>query len=1198
MKISRRADATPHPVRTGTAESVRVEVAVGPASSERTVTVSMPRERYSPQLGEDLGELLQDRFGASSSELELTLSVRGGAVARYIMSAIGPGVSVDVDALERDVATLARSWHDELGQLAREDPHGIVELFPRSYRDRVAPQLAAAHVAVVTAMLDERRTLAMHVDLRADGLHVDGFHPDGQLILSDFLPLLESVGLTVIEERPDRLGGEHDLWAHDFLCTPALGGIAPEPGMLAAAIDACWEGRCEVDSLNRLVTTAGMPWQDIAVLRAYRRYRRQLGTAFTTEYVNDALVHNPVAALALIGWFRARFDPDHDDPDAAAVALEAINDIESRDMDRILRDLFELIGATVRTNAFATVDDTSLWEQSPPTLALKFDGAAVPEAPDPRPWREIFVHGPLLEGTHLRAGPKARGGLRWSDRHDDVRTEVLALMQAQVLKNALIVPTGAKGGFVVKRAGNDPADQVEDRYRRFVTALLSVTDNLVGGASVHPERVHCWDEGDPYLVVAADRGTATFSDVANELAIQHGFWLGDAFASGGSTGYDHRRLGITARGAWEIARLHFAEIGIDPETEEISAVGVGDMSGDVFGNGMVRSATLRLVGAFDHRHVFIDPDPDPAAALVERQRLKELAGSSWDDFDRQVLSEGGMVIPRSAKAVELSAQAQMLLSTAEAAMTPPQLIRALLGLNVDLLWFGGIGTWVRGDDETDEAVGDRANAEVRIPVSNLRARVVVEGGNLAMTRAARWQYAARGGRANLDAIDNAAGVAISDAEVNLKILLDGAVGDGTISETERAKLLDDWTDDVVADVLGRVRRQAWSLGAEVARGAGVRPALALVRRSQPAIFDQALPGIEDLDEDIGLSRPQVAVLSSIVRRDLADRMLANAFFDPLLDSERASRLLPAGATERFADHVQAHPLRRQLAAAALANNLVNLLGPTSVWSLAMLTGPERRSGDPIPDAALDRTQLALIAAMEMLDLHPILLRIDEERDLLGAERRRQAEAVLAQTVEALGAVLLRSHLDPALIEDGRRVLRSMRAALESAAIGPPPRQAARASELDTLSDNLVAPDVAAVLATAPDLHAAPAVLRLAAERGDLDVPHATDVILRVSAALGLDRLERAIERDRVLDDRWALLQGHGVRSDIEDVRWQAAKEVLARGDGTSAIETFVADHNERIQSAAELVSAVDRTRPTRLDAIAVAVRAVRDVLTG
>ncbi|MDX1511859.1 MAG: NAD-glutamate dehydrogenase, partial [Nitriliruptorales bacterium] len=1104
-----------------------------------TVVVSMPRDRYSPQLGDDLAELLRERFAAGAVELELTLSARQGAVARYELTGRADSSQVDLDQLDRDVAALARSWRDEVALFVRSDRHGICDLFPRSYRDRVPPHLAAEHAAVINEMIDEGGTLALHVDLRPDGLHVAGFHPGGPLILSRFMPLLESVGLTVIEEIPDQLGGSEDLWAQDFLCTPARGGITPAPSMLADAIEACWSNRCEVDSLNQLVTTAGMPWQDVAVLRAYRRYRRQLGTAFTTEYVNEALVDNPVAALALVAVFRHRFDPSHRDQDSTGhddlvrEAVAAIDDVESRDQDRILRDLLELIGATVRTNAFTVRDGVGFWEQPSPTIALKLDGAAIPSAPSPRPWREIFVHGPLLEGTHLRAGPKARGGLRWSDRHDDVRTEILQLMQAQVLKNALIVPTGAKGGFVVKRPTGNVGADVADRYRRFVSALLTVTDNLVAGASVHPADVRCWDDGDPYLVVAADRGTATFSDMANELAAAHDYWLGDAFASGGSVGYDHRGLGITARGAWEIARLHFAEIGIDPETEEISAVGVGDMSGDVFGNGMVRSSTMRLLGAFDHRHVFIDPDPDPAAALEERKRLKDLPGSCWDDWDRAVLSDGGLIVSRSAKRVELTPQVQALLGTAEASLTPPELIRMLLGLNVDLLWFGGIGTWVRADAEENDTVEDRANAECRVSVSQVRARVVVEGGNLAMTRAARWQYAARGGRANLDAIDNAAGVAISDAEVNLKILLAGAVADGTITEEERRQLLVDWTDEVVADVLGRVRRQAWSLGAEVAKGASIRPGVTLIRRSRPDDVDEALPGIDDLDEDIGLSRPQVAVLGSIVRRHLADRMVASAAFDSLLDSERAGRLLPAGARARLSEHVNDHPLRRHMAATSLANDLVNLLGPAATWSLAMVTGPSRRSGDRVPDEVLDRASLALVAALEMLDVHPMLLRIDAERDLLGAERRREAEAVLATTVQALGAVLLRHPITAESVAAGRSVLRTMRAALDDGAIGPESRRTARAATRDLLEDNLVAPDVANLLATAPDLWVAPVLLRLARDAPELDVPAATDVILRTNGALGLDRLEQALDRDLSLEDRWARLQAWGVRTDIE-----------------------------------------------------------------
>ena len=481
-------------------------------------------------------------------------------------------------------------------------------------------------------------------------------------------------------------------------------------------------------------------------------------------------------------------------------------------------------------------------------------------------------------------------------------------------------------------------------------------------------------------------------------------------------------------------------------------------------------------------------------------------------------------------------------------------------------------------------------------VSQLRARVVVEGGNLAMTRAARWQYAARGGRANLDAIDNAAGVAISDAEVNLKILLASAVDDGTITDQERRQLLVDWTDEVVADVLGRVRRQAWSLGAEVAKGASIRPGVTLIRRSRPEDVDQALPGVEELDEDIGLSRPQVAVLGSIVRRHLADQMVDGEAFDPMLDAERAARLLPAGARSRLSGHVDGHPLRRHMAATSLANDLVNLLGPTAPWSLAMVTGPARRSGDRVPDDVLDRASLALVAALEMLNVHPMLLRIDEERDMLGAERRREAESALALTVQALGAVLLRRPITAASVTAGRVVLETMRGALDGGEIGPESRRVARAATRDMLEDNLVAPDVAHLLAMAPDLWVAPVLLRLAVDAPDLDVPAATDVILRTNAALGLDRLEQALDRDLSLEDRWARLQAWGVRTDIEEVRWLAAASILAGGTGPAAVEAFLDDRRARVRAATELIAAVDRTRPTRLDAVAVSVRAVRDAL--
>ncbi|QRN80609.1 MAG: NAD-glutamate dehydrogenase, partial [Nocardiopsis sp. BM-2018] len=606
--------------------------------------------------------------------------------------------------------------------------------------------------------------------------------------------MLGHLGLETVDERPTTLVTE-GVTVHVYDIGVRLPvGLRLDPDRLTeirSTFEGLVLGEVEADGLNRLVTLAGLDRREVAVLRTYVRYLRQ----------------------TLVGLFRARFDPVVVDRDpavsAARAALdEVLDEIQVLDEDRICRSLLALIEATLRTNAFLG--------RAP--ISIKLDPMQLPDLPRPRPAVEVFVCSPDVEGVHMRAGPIARGGLRWSDRPEDFRTEVLGLVKAQVVKNAVIVPVGAKGGFVVKRTPDDPAalrEHVVGCYRDFIGALLDITDDVAidAGADeiVRCEAVVAYDEPDPYLVVAADKGTATFSDIANEVAAGREFWLGDAFASGGSNGYDHKMLGITARGAWESVRRHARVLGLDVETDPITAVGIGDMSGDVFGNGMLRSEHLRLVAAFDHRHIFVDPDPDPAVAFAERRRLFELPRSSWADVDPSCISVGGGVYPRSAKSITLSPEAQAALGTDAVHVTPPELIRIILRAPVDLLWNGGVGTYVKSSTESDADVGDRSNDVVRVNGRDLRCRIVAEGGNLGLTQLGRIEYALGGGLVNTDAIDNSAGVDCSDHEVNIKILLDGLVADGRLTVRQRNELLAEMADEVAELVLDNNRAQSLAL---------------------------------------------------------------------------------------------------------------------------------------------------------------------------------------------------------------------------------------------------------------------------------------------------------------------------------------------------------------------------------------------------
>ncbi len=606
----------------------------------------------------------------------------------------------------------------------------------------------------------------------------------GKIDLSAFMPILEDLGLRVVEEVPTGLLGDGKIYVHDFGVLDTRGGVLDLAGSadrVAECIAAVWRGETESDSLHRLVIDGGLSWREVAILRAYRKYGQRVAPSFTEAYQNDALAANPSIAAKLVRLFEARFDPtrpltDEEIAEDRRGILLDLRDVTSLDQDRIVRNFLGAIDATVRTNAF--LPDRTY-------LSFKIRSADVPDMPKPFPLYEIFVYSPLMEAIHLRGGKVARGGIRWSDRREDYRTEVLGLMKAQKVKNAVIVPDGSKGGFVLKRSPtvvDELRREVSQQYVTMMRGLLDITDNRVDGRVVHPEGVLVRDDEDPYLVVAADKGTATFSDTANAVAEEYGFWLGDAFASGGSAGYDHKKLAITARGAWESVKRHFREMGIDTQTQPLTVAGIGDMSGDVFGNGMLLSPAIRIVGAFDHRHIFIDPDPDPAVSLEERRRLFFLPASSWADYDTSLLSAGGGVYDRKLKSITLTPQARTALGLPDDApedLPPTEVIRAILKAPVDLLWNGGIGTYVKHSKETNGDVGDRTNDNVRISGNQLRARVVGEGGNLGFTQRGRIEFAQAGGRINTDFIDNSGGVDCSDHEVNLKILLNLAVSRGS-----------------------------------------------------------------------------------------------------------------------------------------------------------------------------------------------------------------------------------------------------------------------------------------------------------------------------------------------------------------------------------------------------------------------------------
>ncbi|KAA5606082.1 NAD-glutamate dehydrogenase [Roseospira marina] len=951
--------------------------------------VFIPRDRFDTALRLTVQDILEADLQGKVETYSTQVDDSRLARLHFIVRTTPGAMPVhDADEIESRIAAATRSWPDHLADVlytAKGEEQGLRlfrrygTAFPASYRERHSAQGAVADIArIEEALTSGRFTLNLYRPIEASEHEVrfKVFQPDSSVALSDMLPVLENMGFRVIGEVPfaltprlgDTVGGLPGearggrlttVWIHDFSMRAASGGvvdIARARTPFQEAFTRVWTGELENDGFNRLVIEAGLDWRQVVILRAYARYLRQAAFTFSHAYIEQALAKHADIAARLVALFEARFDPDRPEEEAArrqreivGAIEEALNAVTNPDEDRILRRYLNLIQATLRTNHFQHGDDGA----PKPYLALKFDSRAVEDLPLPRPWVEVFVYSPRVEAIHLRGGKVARGGIRWSDRREDFRTEVLGLMKAQMVKNAVIVPVGSKGGFVVKQppppdAGRE-AVQAEGIacYKTFMRGLLDLTDTLTGDEVVPPARVRRRDGDDPYLVVAADKGTATFSDIANAVALDYGFWLRDAFASGGSNGYDHKAMGITARGAWEAVKRHFREMGRDIQSEDFTVIGVGDMSGDVFGNGMLLSPHIRLIGAFNHLHVMIDPEPDAAASLAERQRLFALPRSTWADYDAAVLSEGGRVFERRAKRVTLTPQIKARLGLRQDVVTPNDLIRALLRAEADLLWFGGIGTYVKASHESHAEVGDRANDAIRVDADDLRAKVLGEGANLGVTQRARIQFALAGGRINTDAIDNSAGVDCSDHEVNIKILLDGIVEAGDMTEKQRNALLREMTSDVAELVLrdNYLQTQAISLMERSSAGLldhqhRLMRALERIGRLDRAV--EFLPDDDEIAERIGagrgLTRPELAVLIPYGKLWIFDEVMQSDLpEDPML-TESMALYFPRAVQTRYREQIGRHRLRREIIATYIANSMINRVGAAFVTEMIEKTG--------------------------------------------------------------------------------------------------------------------------------------------------------------------------------------------------------------------------------------------------------------------
>lgn len=952
--------------------------------------VYLPRDRYTTAARLAMQDvLMRDLHGTGvehSAQIGESVHARVHFTVHTDPGDSGVPTRPDVRAITERLEDAVRTWDDRLldaaltsGAVTADLAQRYLAAFPQAYKEDFDAATALADICRLEA-LPAQDGLDLCFDLPRGATPGEGrltlYLAGLRITLSHVLPVLQQMDVEVVDERPYEVvrGDGVHCWIYDFglqvdatlLAQLAGQDVEDVQRRFCDAFAAAWRGACEVDHVNALVLHAGLDWRQAAVLRGYLRYLRQARSPYSQHYVEDVLLAHSGIAAALVALFEARFDPALDaatrdirhDELAGRIAT-MIDGVAGLDADRILRNLLTLIRATVRTNHYVSDSDGS----ARPYLALKLDSKAVLELPEPRPAFEIFLYSPQVEGVHLRFGLVARGGLRWSDRREDFRTEVLWLAKAQAVKNAVIVPVGAKGGFVVKRPPTPTGDPRLDReafqaegiacYRMFVSGLLDLTDNLIDGMSRHPDQLVCHDGDDSYLVVAADKGTATFSDIANAVAASHRFWLGDAFASGGSAGYDHKAMGITARGAWESVKRHFRELGVDIQTEDVTVVGIGDMSGDVFGNGMLCSQHIRLLAAFDHRHVFVDPDPDPASSYVERRRLFELPRSSWDDYDRSLISAGGGVWPRSAKRVPVSAQLRRALGISGdipggipgdiTELSAPELVRAILLSPAQLLFNGGIGTYVKAATETHADVADKANDAVRVDGAQLRVRVVAEGGNLGLTQRGRIEFARAGGKINTDAIDNSAGVDCSDHEVNIKILLDRLVTDSVLSAGERRAVLTEMTGEVAALVLAHNADQNTQLGVSRAHAA-----------SMVSVHGRLVTYLEErhgLDRGLailptraqwqaresageGLTSPELSTLMAHVKLGLTGEVLASNLPDAEVFRARLPEYFPTPLRDRFAGAIREHPLRREIITTLLVNEVVDRGGITYAYRLA------------------------------------------------------------------------------------------------------------------------------------------------------------------------------------------------------------------------------------------------------------------------
>jgi glutamate dehydrogenase len=1189
--------------------------------------VFVPRERYTTDMRAVFTEILQQDFGGPVTAFYIQIGDDSVLARIHFIIKTDPSKPVyrDIAATEAKLMEAGRGWADKLRD-ALVEAHGeetglkllhrYANVFPAGYRDSMRAAAAVVDIAhIETALATGALQLNFHAAESASaGSAATGkryqfrmYNPGAPMPLSDVLPVLEDMGLRVVEEVPYEVAapGGTVLWIHDFgvlLSHDAAIDPVTVREDFHEAFARTWRGEMESDGFNALVLDAGLNWREIVILRAYAKYLRQIGAPFSPEYVQETFQLNPSLARLVIDLFLDRFRGDGPAKAKTTAKIEAkiakqLDAVTSLDQDRIVRWFVNLVRSTLRTNFRQTMADGA----PKPYVSFKLDSEAVDDLPLPRPMVEIWVYSPRFEGVHLRFGKVARGGLRWSDRREDFRTEILGLVKAQVVKNAVIVPVGSKGGFVLKappKDGGRDALQAEGIacYKMFIAGMLDLTDNIQGDTIAPPPDVTRYDDDDPYLVVAADKGTATFSDIANGVSQDYGFWLDDAFASGGSAGYDHKVMGITARGAWEAVKRHFREMGHDTQSEEFTVIGVGDMSGDVFGNGMLLSEHIRLIAAFNHLHIFVDPHPDAAAGFRERKRLFALPRSSWSDYDPAAISAGGGVFDRTVKSIDVSAEMKAAFDIDKDKVTPNELIRHILRARADLLWFGGIGTYVKAASESDADVGDRANDAIRISGKEVRARVVGEGANLGLTQLGRVEYAQHGGRLNTDAIDNSAGVDCSDHEVNIKILLGSVVQRGDMTLKRRNALLEAMTDEVADLVLRDNYLQTAAISVTESLGRKTMDRLTRFMRDQEraGILNRSvefLPDEEALEArgtaNQALSRPELSVLLAYAKIELFDKLLSSDLPDDPYFADDLLRYFPSALRKKYRAEIDCHRLRREIVATSATNSAINRAGITFAHDLEVETG--------MPAADIVRAYVIVRDAFDLRDLWQRIEALDAQVD---AQAQNQALLHTGRLIRRAVEWFLRNAERP--LDIAKTVaafqgdLRKYAAALPSLL----PQRALENVEIRRAArvEAGFPEDLAKTLALQPLMLPGCTVVQLMNETGQ-PLAAIGSLFFAVGERFSLPWL-RDIAYNSAPDEYWDKLAAYAVIDDLYGHQYEMTKRILARNGKPSVkeIDRWVADRQPLVGMLDRMIEEMRAAGQADIAMLAVATRHMRTLL--